>query len=133
VRAGDTPASVVGEGSSTVGIRRMLTNRATGSPATIGTIAIGPGVAFEFSLEEVAPADGVRHWGPIHEMYYVLRGELRITTEETIADCLGGDLYYFVPGARYRVENVGSGPVDAVYVATRDRAVVAPSVRPVAH
>ena len=111
-----TPVEVE-HGGVTSTIQRLVTRASTGSEVMLGVMRMPAGAVARWSLEAEDPGlPDVRFWGPIHEVYHVVEGELTVDAGAGVEPCGAGDAYYFAPGHRYVVACVE--PAVIVYAIT---------------
>ncbi|MDH5450565.1 MAG: hypothetical protein OEZ21_04200 [Candidatus Bathyarchaeota archaeon] len=93
-------------------------------------VEMGPNMeTVVFSMEEEDDKTFTTYYGPCHELYYVIEGELTMywgkdaeklrsgTSEKFVMH--PGDIGHWVPGWKYRAKNTGTVPVKFLYCITR--------------
>ena len=96
-------------------IKRHISRMGQGSELALGVCELEPGqstVWWSFIEGDAAPEVAMRFGDRAYEAYYVLSGRFTFHwqddagVEETL-EAGPGDVFYFAPGWRYRVENTG--------------------------
>jgi mannose-6-phosphate isomerase-like protein (cupin superfamily) len=103
----------------------MLVDKARhGSEVLFGFYWTIPGEESAFSFEEVDPEiPGFVHWGPIHDVYFVLHGSIRVTwrrsgeTASSSFEMGAMDTAYLPPGYNYRIKTTSREPAQVFYAA----------------
>jgi mannose-6-phosphate isomerase-like protein (cupin superfamily) len=111
------PVTPAAEAPTRVRIARMITRERQGSDLLLGACWMGPGEessAWSFEEEDrTAPGD---HWyGPRDEVYYVIRGRLRLSWDEGDLEVGPDHAVYLAPGWTYRLKNEGDEPAFFLY------------------
>lgn len=111
--------------ASAVRVRRLITRKREGSEKLmVGVCFMDPGeqTIKWSSLETDSLAlknvkDGEAHYGPMEEIYYVIRGEkMFLKCDGRDHPLKKGDAVYLPPGHEYQLRNEGSQPSMFVYV-----------------
>ena len=96
-------------------VKRHISRVGQGSELALGVCELEPGqstVWWSFIEGDAAPEVAMRFGDRAYEAYYVLSGRFTFHwqddagVEETL-EAGPGDVFYFAPGWRYRVENTG--------------------------
>jgi mannose-6-phosphate isomerase-like protein (cupin superfamily) len=107
------------EAPTRVRIARLVTRERCGSNLLLGACWMDPGEetnVWSFAERpESEEEEGVTHYGPVDETYFVIAGRLRLTWDEGELDIGPNDAVYLAPGWRYRLQNVGDVPAFFVY------------------
>ncbi len=105
------------EAPTKVRIARLITRERCGSNLLLGACWMDPGE--ETNVWSFEPEDttdpGDKHYGPVDETYFVIRGRLRLTWDGGELDIGPDDGVYLAPGWRYHLKNVGDEPAFFVY------------------
>lgn len=97
-------------------IARILTQGEHGANFMVGVTWMEPGIESEWwSFEFEDTGEGERYMGPHHEMYFGIRGQLRLTWTDGAIDFGPDDTVFLAPGWRYRLANIGTEPAFFVY------------------
>ncbi|MET3810924.1 cupin domain-containing protein [Arthrobacter sp. UYEF3] len=101
-------------------LARTLTHAEHGSSIMAGVSWMKPGeVSTWWSTEEERPDDESIHYlGPVHEFFYLMRGECTIEWADRHLDFVAEDTAFFAPGWRYRISNTGVEDAVMVYAVT---------------
>jgi len=104
--------SITPYGPESVRLKRLITKKRVGSERILfGKLLMEPGAQpFEWSTE---PGSGV--FAGMDEVYYVLEGMIRIHWDGKAIEAKEGDVIYFPPGWKYKVENPGNERVIVLY------------------
>lgn len=89
-------------------VRRLITRARSGSDRLmlgVCTIEVGSG-GYEWVFEDR------------EEVYYIIRGRVKLCFDGSCVEAGEGDAVYLPAGWRYRLENVGDEPALIVYVLT---------------
>jgi mannose-6-phosphate isomerase-like protein (cupin superfamily) len=117
VSLASVPVIPADEAPTKVRIARLVTREKCGSNLLLGACWMDPGE--ETNLWSFEPEDrtgeGDKHYGPVDETYFVVRGRLRLTWDEGELDIGPDDAVYLAPGWSYRLRNVGDEPAFFVY------------------
>lgn len=111
------PVIPADEAPTKVRIARLVTRETCRSNLLLGACWMDPGE--ETNLWSFEPEDrmgeGDKHFGPVDETYFVIRGRLRLTWDEGELEIGPDDGVYLAPGWSYRLRNVGDEPAFFVY------------------
>jgi enoyl-CoA hydratase len=105
--------------TSPVSIRlsRMITKKNTGSRVMFGVAQMFPGersLVFSF-LDSDDTTQGEIYYGPVDEMFFVVRGRLRVEWDDMAVDAGPNETIYLPPGHKYRMVNPGDEEAFIVY------------------
>jgi mannose-6-phosphate isomerase-like protein (cupin superfamily) len=99
-------------------LARTITNAQHGSVLMAGVSWMEPGEKSNvWSTEEAAPdpSDGIHYIGPVHEIFFLISGQLRVGWSGGEMDMGPNDTLYLPPGHRFWVENPGPEPAFLYY------------------
>lgn len=101
-------------------LARTITHADHRSQLMAGVSWMNPGdVSAWWSTETTPPATGdYHHIGPVHEIFYLTRGECVVETAAGRYRFRAGDSIFFPPEGRYRIRNEGTEPAELFYVET---------------
>jgi mannose-6-phosphate isomerase-like protein (cupin superfamily) len=103
-------------------LARTITHAEHDSQLMAGMSWMNPGdVSAWWSTDSAPPAAGdYHHIGPVHEIFYLTRGECVVECESDEIEYLfrAGDTVFFPPEGRYRIRNNGKVPAELFYVET---------------
>lgn len=105
----DTPVIAPEDWPERVSVANMITKGQDGSNLLLGACWMNPGQeANPWSFENSDPeVPGVTHYGPVDEVYFVIKGNLRLTWQEGSLEMGPDDAVYIAPGWSYALKNVG--------------------------
>ena len=92
-----------------IDVANMITRAEHGTDVLLGACWMHPGqVANPWSFQEKDPeVPGLTHYGPTHEVYFVLDGRIRLTWDGGVVEAGPRDAVYLAPGWRYGLESIG--------------------------
>ena len=99
-------------------LARTITHAGHGSALMAGVSWMQPGEKSSvWSTEEEPPdpADGIHYVGPVHEIFFLIAGQLRIGWSGGELDMGPNDTLYLPPGHRFWAENPGPEPAFLFY------------------
>jgi mannose-6-phosphate isomerase-like protein (cupin superfamily) len=91
-------------------VANMITGGEHGSEVLLGAAWMEPGqVANRWSFKDEDPQiQGMTHYGPTHETYFVLRGRLRLTWDGGELEAGANEAVYLAPGFNYELSCIGT-------------------------
>jgi ethanolamine utilization protein EutQ (cupin superfamily) len=109
------PVIPAAQAPSGTAIARLITKRDTGSDIVFGASWMEPGdQSFEWTMTDETES-GDRPSVAGQEIYYVVRGRLRVTWDDGELEAGPDAAIYFPPGWRYQVTAISDEPVFLVY------------------
>lgn len=105
VALGAVPITPAHSWPENLDVANMITQGEHGSDLLLGAAWMEPGqVANPWSFEDDDPGiDGLTHYGPTHETYFVLQGRLRLSWNGGELEAGPNDAVYLAPGWRYEL------------------------------
>ena len=115
IRDADLPWEPYPAFEGTFRIKRHISRAGQGSELALGVCELEPGqstVWWSFIEGDAAPQVAMHFGDRAYEAYYVLAGRFTFHWQDNagaggILEAGPGDVFYFAPGWRYRVENTG--------------------------
>ena len=99
-----------------VRIARLVTRARCGSDLVLGVSWLDPGDKTNvWSTGQVDDGAAEHFYGDVEEAYYVLRGRLRLTWDDGVAEFGANDAVYLASGWKYELENIGDEQAHLVY------------------
>jgi mannose-6-phosphate isomerase-like protein (cupin superfamily) len=92
-----------------IDVANMITKGEHGTEILLGACWMHPGqVANPWSFKNEDPeVPGLTHYGPTHEVYFVLGGRIRLSWDGGTLEAGANDAVYLAPGWRYALESIG--------------------------
>jgi mannose-6-phosphate isomerase-like protein (cupin superfamily) len=114
------PVVPAAEAVTRVRIARTITRKRCGSELMQGVCWMDPGEETNTWSSHAADdtADGDHWYGPVDETYFIIRGQLTLTTDAGLFELHEHDSVYLAPGHTYHLKNTGSEPAFFVYSMT---------------
>jgi mannose-6-phosphate isomerase-like protein (cupin superfamily) len=92
-----------------IDVANMITKGQHGSEILLGACWLEPGqVANPWSFKQEDPRiAGLTHYGPTHEVYFMLRGRIRLRWDEGDIEAGPNDAVFLAPGWQYELSCIG--------------------------